>query len=914
MRRMRERIAIIAATVCVVTSSLAMTTKAGVSLPPTGEAAKGANQPFQHGYRSIDIENWNPEEDPYAEMLRAHIPLQERIEPFADTQANPNLSPETSLTNLNGDYGNYFFDSTAYTNDFSQYAYNFWQYTDYYGGWHGMAVDGVPIKLYAGGEDTNFEFGILNLPNPAYTNAAHKNGTKSIGCLFIPRTGQPYDALLKQDENGEYVVAKKLIEIKEYFGFDGYFINQETSISPDHIVPYKEFTKTLVDAGVYTQWYDCVDDVNGKLTYKPSLLPSHSSFVQDQNLGRVNDSIFMNYNWNSPDGWNNGDSTDPRYIDASVAEAKRIGINPLDSVLMGVEVAMGKFDGSHNSTRNMDVILDENGNPKTGIALFTPDYVKSGLDSDLGDPNQNRRGEADYQWMVAERERMFYTGVTIDPLDSGEKKGYSRPDVGVKDASEWGGVSRYITERSVIDGTTFTTNFNTGHGVHYYMDGAISNEEEWANMNIQDILPTWQWWIDTEGTKLQPDFDYGPNVEKGDKFTYEQVGAYEGGSSLVVNGDLDADNYLRLFKTDLDVVKKSKATVTYNKVSGENAEEMSLGLIFKDSPDKVEYVKIPGSDKDSDGWVTKTVDLSQFAGREIAVMGLAFSPEEGEVSTGYQMNIGEIKITDSKNYTPEMPEDFEIEEYLNTNEVYVEWDLENYEDVKQYNLYAKGAKGEITYLGGNYDEVYYIKDLPVDTKEILLTAEGEDGSESKPARIKFSQDYKVQDLKVTETAEGLEINWNKPSKAVKEIEVEVSLINGDDENEVFSKELKGNATSIKVPLNKGEGIKYKVEVSTDSKNDREDSVVARGVTKDFYAEPYSGSYKVVNGKFVFETPKNKDWWKMYITVDGTEYSYLRGKDGFDNIVAPQEASEISVILMDYEGNLSEKTILQYNPK
>ncbi|UXZ08482.1 hypothetical protein F1B95_01565 [Clostridium perfringens] len=275
-------------------------------------------------------------------------------------------------------------------------------------------------------------------------------------------------------------------------------MNQETSIDPSHIIPYKEFTKTLLDAGVYTQWYDCVDDVNGNLTYKPSLIPSHSSYVYDQNLGRVNDSIFMNYNWNSPDGWNNGESTDPRYIDASVEEAKRIGINPLDSVLMGVEVTMGKFNGSHNSTRNMDVILDESGNPKTGIALFTPDYVKAGLDGDLGDPTQNRRGQADYQWMVAERERMFYTGVTIDPLDTGEKEGYSRPDVGLNDASQWGGVSRYITERSVIDGKTFITNFNTGHGVHYYKDGEISNNEEWANMNIQDILPTWQWWIDTK--------------------------------------------------------------------------------------------------------------------------------------------------------------------------------------------------------------------------------------------------------------------------------------------------------------------------------------------------------------------------------------------------------------------------------
>lgn len=917
MRKVREKLAIIVATVCVVTTSLSVLTKAGVSLPPTGEATKGENQPFQHGYRVIDIENWNPEEDTYAEMLRAHVPLQERIEPFAETQANPKLSSETSLTNLNGDYGNYFFDSTAYTNDFSQYAYNFWQYTDYYGGWHGMPTDGVPLRLYSGGEDSsNFEFGILNLPNPAYTNAAHKNGVKSIGCLFIPRSGQPYDALLKKDENGEYIIAKKLIEIKEYFGFDGYFINQETSIDPSHIIPYKEFTKTLVDAGVYTQWYDCVDDVNGKLTYKPSLISSHSSYVYDKNLGRVNDSIFMNYNWNSPDGWNNGDSTDPRYIDASVAEANRIGINPLDSVLMGVEVAMGKFNGSHNSTRNMDVILDENGNPKTGIALFTPDYVKAGLDDDLGDSSQNRRGEADYQWMVAERERMFYTGVTIDPLDTGEKEGYSRSDVGLNDASQWGGVSRYITERSVVNGKTFVTNFNTGHGVHYYKDGEVSNSSEWANMNIQDILPTWQWWIDTEGTKLQVDFDYGPNVEKGDKFTYNQIGAYKGGSSLVINGELDSENYLRLFKTELDVTKKSKATITYKKVSGKDADEMSLGLIFKDNPNNIEYIKVKGTDKDSEGWISTDVDLSKFSGREIAVIGLAFTPEEGKTSDDYQINIGEIKVTDGKDYTPEIPEDFEIEAYLNTNETYVEWELEDYDEVKQYNLYSKGDKGTITYLGGIYDDVYYIKNLPSDTKELLLTAEGKDGSESKPAKIKFSQDYKVRDLKVIETEEGLEIGWNSPiKKSFKGIEVEVNILDGGEEKEVFSKKFKPGTNAVKVPLKKEDGMKYEIEVSTlNNKNDELDTVTANGQTKDFYAEPYTGSYKISNGKLVFDGPISKDWWKMYITVDGKEYSYLRGKDSFDNILAPEKPTEISIMLKDYEGNLSKPTTIKYNPQ
>ena len=517
--------------------------------------------------------------------------------------------------------------------------------------------------------------------------------------------------------------------------------------------------------------------------------------------------------------------------------------------------------------------------------------------------------------MVAERERMFYTGVTIDPLDTGEKEGYSRPDVGLNDASQWGGVSRYITERSVIDGKTFITNFNTGHGVHYYKDGEISNNEEWANMNIQDILPTWQWWIDTKGTKLQADFDYGPNVEKGDKFTYKQVGAYKGGSSLVVNGELDSENYLRLFKTELDIINKSKATITYNKVSGEDAREMSLGLIFKDNPNKVEYIPIKGSDINSNGWVSTEVDLSEFAGRKVAVIGLAFTPDNGKVSSGYQINIGEIKITDGKNYTPDMPEDFEIEAYLNTNEVYVEWDLEDYDEVKQYNLYSKGDKGTLTYLGGIYDDVYYIKNLPKDTKELLLTAQGEDGSESKPAKIKLSKDYKVKGLKVNETDEGLEISWNKPDKkSFKGIAVEVNLLENGEENDVFSKKIKSDITSVKVPLKKEDGKKYEVKVSTlNNKNKILDTVTAKGKTKDFYAEPYAGSYRISNGKLVFDGPTSKDWWKMFIVIDGVEYSYIRGKDGFDNIPAPEKATDISITLKDYEGNMSVQTILKYNP-
>ena len=40
---------------------------------------------------------------------------------------------------------------------------------------------------------------------------------------------------------------------------------------------------------------------------------------------------------------------------------------------------------------------------------------------------------------------------------------------------------------------------------------------------------------------------------------------------------------------------------------------------------------------------------------------------------------------------------------------------------------------------------------------------------------------------------------------------------------------------------------------------------------------------------------------------------MRGKDGFDNIPTPEKATDISITLKDYEGNISVPTILKYNP-
>ena len=57
----------------------------GDTLPARpGEAGyKGENQPSMHGHRAQDLLDWSPETDQYAEFMRAQVPQQDRIAPFA---------------------------------------------------------------------------------------------------------------------------------------------------------------------------------------------------------------------------------------------------------------------------------------------------------------------------------------------------------------------------------------------------------------------------------------------------------------------------------------------------------------------------------------------------------------------------------------------------------------------------------------------------------------------------------------------------------------------------------------------------------------------------------------------------------------------------------------------------------------
>jgi len=904
------------------TASFPLAAAAGDTWPFAGDQAHGVNQPSVHGYTSGHIADWSPERDPYAEMLRSHVPLQQRIAPFASTQANPNLDPDVKMTNVSGDYGNAFIENAPYTNKFAQYHFHFWQYVDYWSPWHGTATAYTPPEYYdelaqKDWQQKWFEFGMLNIPNPTYTDAAHKNGVLSLAGIFFSnndRGQQTYKQMIVKDEKGNYPVAEKLIEMAEYFGYDGYFINQEEqnpNVAVADIPDYIGFMKALQDGGLYVQWYDSLNTATGANTFARTFHDHNISFLYDKATGeQVSQSFFFDY------GMGNSQ------INAAASYLQNLNAQSgtdfdLDDVgFAGLEAGRDRFK-SVNGTALKNK-LDANGVPRLGIATLGADFVHAGLDEDMNLSWPVRhRAENEYQWMTKLREQLWWSGPNVDPTNTATSPTNTVADV-YADNRYWPGISSVIAERSVVGGTNFYTDFNTGHGLSYYRDGAVSNPDEWSNMSLQDVPVTWQWWQDTAGSRLNVDFDYGPEYDLGDsgRQSYEQIGAYNGGSSLVVSGKLEAETFLRLYKTELSVNANSKLSVAYNKPETD-ASAMQVGLIFADRPEEVVKVPVPESGNATNGWASAELDLGAYAGRTIAAFGLVFAPEQEAVET-YQMNIGQIRIHDGSAVRPSAPSKLTITEaYADTGEMNISWKMnENYEVVKQYNVYVND-----TFVGGKYDEVFYIKDLPALSGTIKVVPVGADGREGEAAVLPFDLTSTVSNVQVESTADGkLTVSWTNPSVSTGNLKINVESVNWVTskkpvkENKVVSE----GTTSVvfdKMPVN---GDEYVVTIAPK----RGDAVSASGAFIDTIAEPYAEDWYWEGDTLHLPMPETRDWRYLYVYEDGVLRSFpttygvgdkdriIRGRSTKASLAFPSTAENVHVVLEDYAGNQSEPVVLR----
>ena len=628
----------------------------------------------------------------------------------------------------------------------------------------------------------------------------------------------------------------------------------------DDVPAYQDFMKQIVDQGIYIQWYDSATYPGGGVGYQDMFNGSNSPYGQDTDKGKISDSIFLNY-------WFSGNM-----LKDSAAHAESFGIDPKYAVFAGIESGQKKFDSIGSNAGYMNVNLDDTGKPYVSLAALGNDFVSRELGYD-------KKVYPKYKNQVFDRERRLWTGSS-----TGEKGTTDIADNYIDDGTSndgWKGFASQIAECSVVGGSMFSTSFNTGHGLEWRDGGERTSDQQGGNINLQDILPTWQWWIDADSDPLQADFDYGKDYEAVPRFKYTKVGGYEGGDSLVLSGKLSNDNTIRLYKTDLDVAAGSKVDLTYNKLNSDDSK-LQLGLILADDPETVVPVDVTDGSA-GNGWKTASVDLSQYAGKKIATLGLI-----------------------------------------------VKWNLADYSTIKNYLLYLDN-----TFLGGRYDDTLYVKHLPAKTGTLKLYAVGADGSRSLATEAPLNEAAAVSGVKVEPGKDGnVKVSWTNPQVSGEKT-VTVKSDNGSWRYaaQPYSQTVKVSAdkSEATIPNAPVDGSRYVVTVD----NAGGTTATATGVFADATIEPYPACSVTWNGdRVTLVRPETQDWRYLYMTEKwtdengekqekqlGANYTYSQSTPPITGIIRGRttpssytksipSGHELWVQVEDYNGNKTEPVKIQ----
>ncbi len=537
-----------------------------------------------------ELKAWTQNGPTASADLVSDIPLAMRFTNSA-TQFNPALTNDMQIAYLPdgmNNFGNYHGEQSQ----FNLYNFTHWAYID--------------KLVWFGGTSSQ----TVQIPSSPWANAAHKNGVKIFGNVFFAPTAfggssATLQNFLEQDGTGNFLAIPKMIAIMQYYNFDGWFINQETATTATIAELMQDFVRDLTTqaeaVGKEVMWYDAMR-LSGAVGWQNRLNQINSPFVQDDQDAngsfetRVSSSIFINFFW--------GSSSFPTM---SRTRAQTIGRSPFE-VFTGADIWPGRNQGNFETNGNafMGYLHENVTTPYTSLGLFAPNcvYNNSTYTNFNTDP-------ADYASFYAAENRMF-AGMDSNPA--------------IADATGWKGFGNWVPETSVIT-TDFDFNFNTGHGLKKFEGGTQISSGSWHNMNVQDILPTWQWAFSPGGI-LTAQWDFND--------------AWEGGSSLKISGDLPAGTPvdLMLYKTKLTIPANGATTIgTTLKTASPLDPKMKLLLVFADAPGQ-KYELALDNNVFQNGWSMRGHNLDAFAGRELAMIGLRFYSETAV--PGYSANVGRL--------------------------------------------------------------------------------------------------------------------------------------------------------------------------------------------------------------------------------------------------------------------------------
>jgi endo-beta-N-acetylglucosaminidase D len=457
-------------------------------------------------------------------------------------------------------------------NHFNLYNFTHWQYIDVLTWFDGPV--GVPCR--------------------PWVETAHRNGVKVIGTVFT--SAADVTALIQKDANNNYIAAQKLVDMANYYGFDGWFFNEESSVSSATAVEVRNLLKRLQvikPAGMEIHWYDAMLP-GGTVAYQNALNANNQGLLQE-NTTRVSDAMFTNYFWSGPNN-----------INTSVTTANNIGRSPFD-VYMGGDLWPNR---SNQSLFTNSAWVDNyytNGNltqPKLSFGLFAANLTyNGGFNNFNSDPT-------DYVNFYRTEQRIF-AGNDLD--------------VTTTDATGWKGFGYYLPVRSTINSLPFNTYFSVGQGKNFANNGE-QVARSWTDMAKQSFMPSWQW-AKTGVARITAEFDF--------------TRAYYAGNSIKFAGSLSGLNSadLKIYQTKIAVTAPTSCDLTY-KMGVAGASNTKLALYFSDNLAVPELLDLPAVTDTL--WHTNTFSLAAYAGRELAIIGVrAISTTAAPT---YRLNLGRLNM------------------------------------------------------------------------------------------------------------------------------------------------------------------------------------------------------------------------------------------------------------------------------
>ncbi len=526
-------------------------------------------QPYGSCFQIDELKKWSPDNDPDARYNRGSIELRDRwmgpnVNPLASRDAT--VMP-LAMANARASEA----PSQGGDGDFV-YAFNYFQYVDTFNFWGGSSGEG-PIAI----------------PSPELIDSAHRNGSRITGTIFLPWGDGAYgnqfvSEMLEKDENGNYIAADKLIEIAQYYGFDGYIFNAESGTGIAGFSDFLAYIQRNKPDDFTISWYNGSGSVNSS---------SINSWMQRGDT-RITDEWWLDMSGSSESS-----------VNTSIAAAQETGVsqwNIHSTWEYWPMSGLASTKGGDYHTR-----LDENGMLKISLGILAPTVTLTQASS-----------SDDF---INVQDSKLWVGPTFDPSST------YRP------TDEFCGFASLIADQTPVLGTDFVTNFTTGNGYKFYENGEVTGKEDgWYNRSLTDVLPTWRWIIDSEGQKLSAKIDFDD--------------AWWGGTSMKVYGNMDADksNHIKLYSAQLDITDSTEFEIVYKTpVAG---VDMELGLCFGDDYSDENFKFYPVEVTSDGEWNTATVDLSGDAGKRAIAISLRFNAPEGV--TDYSMNVGRMAFTTDK--------------------------------------------------------------------------------------------------------------------------------------------------------------------------------------------------------------------------------------------------------------------------